>query len=100
VLGVEISRNPDADRRHDVEALLSFADEEVVPGPKEAVRASEIQRLGYSACDALHLACAERGAVDVFRATDDGLLRRSRRHPGALHIRVENPVSGWEEDAP
>ena len=100
VLEVEISRNPDADRRRDVEALLSFADEEVVPGPKEAARAWELQRLGFGAFDALHLACAERGAVDVFLTADDGLLRRSRRHPDVLHIRVENPVSWWEEGPP
>lgn len=100
VLEVEISRNPDADRRHDVEALLSFVDEEVVPGPKEAARASDLQRLGFGAFDALHVACAERGAVDVFLTTDDDLLRRSRRHPGALHVRVENPVSWWEEGLP
>ncbi|MBI3682422.1 MAG: PIN domain-containing protein [Acidobacteria bacterium] len=87
VLEVEISRNPDADRRRDVGALLSFVDEEIVPGPKEAVRALDLQRLGHGAFDALHLACAERGGVDVFLTTDDGLLRRSRRHPGAIPAR-------------
>ena len=100
VLEVEISRNPDADRRRDVEALLSFADEEVVPGPNEAARALNLQRLGFGAFDALHLACAERGAVDVFLTTDDDLVRRTRCHPGVLHIRVENPVSWWEEGVP
>ena len=100
VLEVEISHNPDADRRHDVEALLSFADEKVVPGPKEATRASDLERLGCGAFDALHLACAERGAVDVFLTTDDDLVRRARRHPGALRIRVENPVSWCQEVVP
>lgn len=88
VLEVEISRNPDVDRRRDVEALLRFADEEVVPGPKEKARAGALQRLGYGAFDALHLACAEQRAVDVFLTTDDGLLRRARRRPGTLRIRV------------
>jgi len=57
VLEVEINRNPDADRRRDVAALLSFADEEVVPGPNEEARASDLERLGYGTFDALHLLC-------------------------------------------
>ena len=47
--------------------------------------------------DALHLACAEQGAVDVFLTTDDRLLRRARRHAQMLRIRVENPVSWYKE---
>jgi predicted nucleic acid-binding protein len=100
VLEIEIGRNPDADRRRDVEALLCFADEKVVPSAKAAARALDLQGLGFRSFDALHLACAERGAVDVFLTTDDDLLRRSRRHARALHIRVENPVSWWKEGVP
>lgn len=45
VLEVEINRNPDADRRRDVAALLSFADEEVVPG--------QMKRLGHRTLNGL-----------------------------------------------
>ncbi len=40
-LEIEINRNPDADRRHDVAALLSLADEVVVPRPHSARRVSD-----------------------------------------------------------
>jgi predicted nucleic acid-binding protein len=99
VLEIEISRNPDADRRRDVAALLPFASEVVVPRPVEADRAAFLERLGFGIFDALHLACAEQGGVNVFLTTDDGLRRLARRHNHALRIRVENPVSWYQEVA-
>ena len=97
VLNIEVSRNPDPDRRHDAEELLSFANEVVVPQSAEAVRAKRIEEIGFSPFDALHLASAEFGSADVFLTTDDDLLRRARRSLGRLHIRVENPVLWYEE---
>jgi predicted nucleic acid-binding protein len=97
VLNIEVSRNPDPDRRHDAEELLSFTNEVVVPQSAEAVRAKRIEELGFSPFDALHLASAEFGSADVFLTTDDDLLRRARRNLGLLRIRVENPVLWYEE---
>ena len=97
VLTVEVSRNPDPDRRRDAEALLLFANEVVVPKSREADRAREIQGHGFSAFDALHLASAEKGSAEVFLTTDDDLLRHARRCLRLLHIRVENPVLWYEE---
>ena len=97
VLEIEISRNPDLERRRDVLALLAFANEVVVPQSNDAVRAASIERLGFREFDALHLACAEHGVVDVFLTTDDGVLRLARRNAKALRIRVENPVSWYQE---
>lgn len=100
VLDVEISRNPDPERRYDAAALLAYANEVIVPVPADAARASALEDVGFGAFDALHLACAERGDVDVFLTTDDGLLRRARRHSPLLRIRVENPVSWSQEVVP
>jgi predicted nucleic acid-binding protein len=97
VLNIEVSRNPDPDRRRDTEALLSFAIEIVVAKSADADRARRIEELGFSPFDALHLASAERGGADVFLTTDDDLLRCARRSLGLLHIRVENPVSWYRE---
>jgi len=87
------------ERRHAVLGLLAFADELVVPQPRDAARAEAIERLGFSEFDALHLACAEQGSADVFLTTDDTLLRRARRHAQKLRVRVENPVSWYKEFA-
>lgn len=98
VLEIEINRNPDEERWHDVAALLAFADEVVSPSSKTAERAISLQELGFGAFDALHLASAEDEA-DLFLTTDDALLRRARRHSQELRIRVQNPVSWYQEVA-
>jgi len=97
ILDLEISRNPDQERRNDVNSLLVLASEVVRPKTENADRAAELQKLGISSFDALHLACAERGEVDVFLTTDDGLLSRARRHGTALRVRAENPLSWYQE---
>jgi len=97
VLEVEISRNPDPERRNDVNSMLVFASEVVRPQAEEADRALELQKLGFGSFDALHLGCAERGAVDVFLTTDDGLLSRARRHKNTLCVTAENPLSWYRE---
>jgi len=97
ILDLEISRNPDQERRNDVNSLLVLASEVVRPKTEDADRATELQKLGIRSFDALHLACAERGEVDVFLTTDDGLLSRARRHGTALRVRAENPLSWYQE---
>jgi predicted nucleic acid-binding protein len=97
VLEIEISRNPDLERREDILALLAFADEVVIPQSEEAARARSLEQLGFGEFDALHLVCAEQENVEVFLTTDDGLLRRARRHAGAIRVRVENPLSWYRE---
>jgi len=97
ILDLEISRNPDQERRNDVNSLLILASVVVRPNTDDADRAAELQKLGISSFDALHLACAEKGEVDVFLTTDDGLLSRARRHGSALRVRAENPLSWYRE---
>jgi predicted nucleic acid-binding protein len=98
-LEIEISRNPDTDRRRDVAALLALANEVVVPRSRSAERAAFLQELGFDAFDALHLACAEQGQADVFLTTDDDLIRRAGRCINELRTRVGNPVSWYQEAA-
>ena len=100
VLEIEISRNPDADRRRDVSALLGLANEVIVPPSRSSERAAFLQKLGFDPFDALHLACAEQGQADVFLTTDDDLIRRAGRCANELRTRVENPVSWFQEVAP
>jgi predicted nucleic acid-binding protein len=100
VLSIEVSRNPDPERRREAEALLFFANEVVVPNREVADRAREIEKQGFGSFDALHLASAEQAGVDVFLTTDDILLRRAGRNVARLHLRVENPVLWYQEVRP
>lgn len=96
-LELESSRNPDADKRKGVEVLLSTATSGVTAGAQERRRGKELQALGFGAFDALHIACAENAAVDVFLTVDDRLWRRAQREVGALAVRVENPAKWYPE---
>lgn len=97
VLNLEVSRNPDPERRRDAESLLVFANEILAPSSSTADLARRIQELGIGSFDALHVAIADESGADVLLTTDDDLLRRSRRNRGLLRVRVENPVSWLRE---
>jgi hypothetical protein len=92
VIDLEISRTPDPERRRRVQLLASHMHRSVVVGKSELERAEQLETWGIAAFDALHLACAESGAVDVFLTTDDKLLRRSAVDAQRLRVRVANPV--------
>ena len=97
VLDFEVWRAPDRDRSRRVAALVSFASARI---PVEAVivkRAQDLEALGFQAYDALHIACAEAGGVDVFLTTDDRLLRLAARNATAVGVRVDNPLQWLQE---
>jgi predicted nucleic acid-binding protein len=80
VLEAEIARNPNLERREDAQALLSFVKQRIKLDDMIIDRARGLQALGFSAFDAMHLACAESGAVTIFLTTDDRLARRATHH--------------------
>ncbi len=53
VLEIQINRNPDVDRRHDVAKLLALPSEIVVPQSTAAERAVFFQKLRFDLFDAL-----------------------------------------------
>jgi hypothetical protein len=97
VIDDEISRNRDADRALKAQMLARHAAFRISLTEHEIARGIELEKLGFAAFDALHLACAESGAVDVFLTTDDKLLKRTSRFARQLRVRVENPLK-WLQD--
>lgn len=92
IVTLEVRQNPDAEGVRRVNLLLQSAQQEIVFGTAEQLRATELEALGFHAFDAMHLACAESGQVDCFLTTDDKLLRRAQRFARHLKIKVENPI--------
>jgi len=92
VLEAEVRKNPNIERMIDSLDLLVYAATRLVPDSQALVRAHTLQTIGYGAGDALHLAVAEQGAVDVLLTTDDRFLRLTSRGSGSPRIHVENPV--------
>lgn len=92
VLDLEIARNPDVERRHQVATLASMVTRRVTLAREDHVMAWELEARGLGAFDALHLVAAERGRADVLLTTDDRFLRRTERLSMPPHVRVVNPV--------
>lgn len=55
-------------------------------------RAEELERLGFKALDALHIACSEAAGADVLLTTDDRVLAKAKEFQDSLRVRVENPI--------
>lgn len=94
ILSDEINQTTDLTKRSQIEILLSGTHQTIFAGTDVRTRGKNLELLGFQELDALHIACAEIGEVDVFLTTDDRLLRRAKRYYAQLYIRVENP-STW-----
>ena len=93
----ELSRNPDSAKRMDALELLEMATQTITPDRSMIERGAELQAAGYTALDALHLACAEHAGADVLLTTDDRFLRRAERGNGNPRVRVANPIDWFGE---
>lgn len=94
----EVGRNPDSENRQRVLLLAALAHQIVETSDKILRRAEELEKFGFDAYDAIHLASAEHAKVDVFLTTDDQILRISNRKKDILSFTIENPVK-WLEEA-
>ena len=88
VLEYENSRSPFIDRRDKIEDLLKIASEYVRYSERLEDRADEIEKRGFMAMDALHIACAESAKSDFFITCDDLLLRKGKVHEAKLKVRI------------
>ena len=70
VLQMEVRRNPNKQHRQRLLEMLQNVDYYHVLRNADISRGYEIQKLGLKAIDALHIACAERSAADLFLTTD------------------------------
>lgn len=94
---LEVEQTPDMERRNRVELLLRSASLVISIEQIQVDRAKELQALGFQAFDALHVACAEGGKVDVLLTTDDRLMRLAARVSPPLRVRVVNPLIWIQE---
>ena len=92
VLDIEIENIPNIEKRYYLKKLLEFVNESVKIENEDLVRASQLQSMGFKPFDAMHIACAERGKVEIFLSTDDKLLKLSDRLKNVLNIKVSNPL--------
>ena len=91
VLMEEVEQTPDPQQRAEIMDWLTNTYQTVSAGLSEVLRGKQLEVLGFTEMDALHIACAESGNVDIFLTTDDGILRRAKRNSSNLYVQVENP---------
>lgn len=89
MLRMEVSRNPDFQRKAAIQEWVKGAIVDVPPSEAIRFRASDLMRYGIKSADAIHLACAERAECDWFFTVDRGILKKLRLLGG---MRVANPV--------
>ncbi|MFY9621654.1 MAG: PIN domain-containing protein [Pyrinomonadaceae bacterium] len=92
VIEYEIAQNSDPERALKAMLLAAYAGIRVSAGGDEDARAGELELMGFTGLDALHLACAESAGVAVFLTTDDKLLKRAARFADDIRVQVANPL--------
>ncbi|MHC1782406.1 MAG: PIN domain-containing protein [Anaerolineaceae bacterium] len=98
VLFTEIEETPDEERRARALLLAAEAQENIELTMEDLLRAKRLEQLGFNGMDALHIACAERSACEIFLTTDDRLLQTAAKNKNELTTRVMNPLK-WLEEA-
>ena len=96
-LEIEIERGPDVEAQARLKRIAEYVGQSIKIGQKELERARELENAGFSGFDAIHLACAETGAADVFLTTDDRLLKSAKRLSKKIRMKVENPLDWLKE---
>jgi len=98
VLEYENSKSPLIDRRDKIDDLLKIASEYVRYSERLENRAEEIEKRGFMAMDALHIACAEASKSDFFITCDDLLLRKGKANKDKLKVRIVGLMEFFSEE--
>jgi PIN domain len=80
-LTLELLRNPDGAKRANTLAMIEYAGIHVPVTEAVARRASELESIGFTGFDALHVAAAEAAACHHPVTTDEGLLKNQSDIP-------------------
>jgi len=90
VLKFEIEKIPDVLRKEKLKILEQLAQEVIKINDEIETRAKYFESLGIQSFDALHLACAERGA-DILITVDKAFLKKANKIRD-LKIEIKNPI--------
>jgi predicted nucleic acid-binding protein len=96
VLTLETQRSSQPERKAFVEAVLEGATDFVALKDVVRARGQELEKRGFRAFDALHLASAEASGADFFCTCDDRVLKKAGKQKD-LCVRVVSPLQLAEE---
>lgn len=98
VLEIEIENTPNIEKRNYLMKIVNYAHKSVPIQENETTRAKQLEKMGFGAFDAMHIACAESGNADIFLTTDDKLLKLANRIKDKLNVHVANPLFWLTEE--
>ena len=97
IIDLEIKMIPDSDKREKVKMISTAVSEKIIPSIEEFNRAFELENLGFSSMDSLHISCAEKAEADIMVTTDDKLIKKRDRNKNKVRLKIVNPVLFLEE---
>ena len=78
-LEYENTKNPNIENMIKINDFLEYATEYIHYSEDILKRSLELEKLGLSGMDAVHIACAEKANVDFFVTCDDRLIKQLQR---------------------
>jgi predicted nucleic acid-binding protein len=97
VLDIEVENIPNIEKRRYLTKILEFVHESLQIEDDDLVRAKQLKEIGFKSFDSMHIACAERGNVEILLTTDDKLLKLAERSKDVLNVKVSNPLTWLTE---
>jgi predicted nucleic acid-binding protein len=94
---IEIDAIADEERRTKVRRLLPEQDQIHPLSTPTFDRAHQLEKLGFKAADAVHVAAAEECGAKVLLSCDDRLCKLAKRHEKKLRVAVANPLTWLQE---
>jgi predicted nucleic acid-binding protein len=91
VLELEVERNQEPRGKAYVWSILERAPFVIKVNDGVERRAKVLQKRGFKAFDALHIAAAESGGIDTLCTCDDRVLKKARRQTDLL-VKVVSPL--------
>lgn len=88
----EISQISNREKLKEIIQILSIATVRILVNEIIEKRTVELNKLGFSAYDAAHIASAEEALADALLTTDDRLLKRYLKYADIIKIRIANPL--------
>lgn len=93
IVDFEILKNPNEEKKRKALSLKKIAKENVQLNDEIELRGFELEKMGFKAKDALHLASAEYTKVDVLLTTDDQFMKKALAESEDIAISVSNPLN-------
>ena len=93
IINYEISRILNPDRKKKVKIISKISTQHIKLNDSIINRARAIERCSIKSMDALHLASAEQGKIDILLTTDQDLIKKYSQKSSIIRIKVQNPVN-------